>query len=192
MTIDQDIDSRFIIRSKEDFEMVFREHYAVLCSYAHQFVKDSDIAEEVVQEVMFKLWTQRATIVIESSVRSYLFRAVRNGCMNHIKHHEVRKEYQTRQEQSNRFEQPSAEDALIISELEGRIRSAISNLPMERQKIFILSRYEGLTYLQIAEKLKISAKTVENQMGKALKTLREDLSDYLPWIILFYSNFFKL
>jgi RNA polymerase sigma-70 factor (ECF subfamily) len=191
LTIHQGIDTHFMIRSKADFEMVFREHYAVLCSYANQFLKDTDLSEEVVQEVMVKLWTQRATIVIESSVRSYLFRAVRNGCMNHFKHQEVRKEYQLKLDQSGRQEQPSAEDALIISELDGRIRVAIGNLPTERQKIFILSRYEGLTYLQIADKLKISVKTVENQMGKALKTLREELSDYLPWIILFYSHFFK-
>lgn len=192
MAIHQDVETRFIIRSKEDFEAVFREHYSVLCSYAHQFLKDTDAAEEVVQEVMFRLWTRRDQIAIETSVKSYLFKSVRNRCLNQLKHHEIRQEYQLRQEQSGTQEQPSAEDAMIISELEGRIRLAIGNLPGERQKIFILSRYEGLTYQEIAIKLKISVKTVENQMGKALKTLREELSDYLPWIILFYSSYFKL
>jgi len=79
---------------------------------------------------------------------------------------------------------------MIISELEVRIREAIDRLPVERRKVFILSRYDGMSYNQIAEKLGISVKTVENQMGKALKTLREELSDYLPWLFLFFFDLF--
>ena len=80
---------------------------------------------------------------------------------------------------------------MIVSELEQKIRKTIDQLPIERKKIFILSRYEGLKYKDIADKLGISVSTVENQMVKALKFLREELKDYLPWIILFFSNFFK-
>jgi RNA polymerase sigma-70 factor (ECF subfamily) len=176
------------ISSKADFERLFRAHYSPLCAYANQFLKDQDASEEVVQEVMFRVWTNRSNLVIETSLKSYLFRAVRNGCLNVIKHHSVRQEYRNWKEQSAQENQESREEEMIASELEIKIREAIDQLPLERRKIFILSRYDGMTYNQIAEKLEISPKTVENQMGKALKTLREELRDYLPWLILFFVS----
>jgi RNA polymerase sigma-70 factor (ECF subfamily) len=75
---------------------------------------------------------------------------------------------------------------MIVSELEVKIREAIDHLPLERRKVFVMSRYDGLTYAEIAAKLGISVKTVENQMGSALKTLRTELADYLPWLVLFF------
>jgi len=140
---------------------------------------------------MFRIWTNRDSLSITASMQSYLFRAVRNGCMNVMKHMDVREEYRAFREREMQDSQRSHEDELIISELEQKIRTAIDGLPLERRKVFIMSRYEGLTYIQIAGKLNISVKTVENQMGKALKTLREDLSDYLPWLILFFYDLFK-
>ena len=140
---------------------------------------------------MVRVWTNRASLAIESSLRSYLFRAVRNGCMNVKKHMKVRDEYKAYMEHDSLGNHHSREEEMIISELEQKIREAIDHLPMERRKVFILSRYEGLTYGQIAEKLDISVKTVENQMGKALKMLREELRDYLPWIVLFFGEIFR-
>ena len=168
--------------------MIFRAYYSSLCSYANHFLKDLDASEEVVQEVMFRIWVNRESLVIKTSMKSYLFRSVRNGCMNVIKHLDIREEYKTRKEQDHHENHISGEDKLIVSELETKIRQAIDRLPMERRKVFILSRYEALTYKQISDKLGISLKTVENQMGKALKTLREELSDYLPLLIIFFSN----
>jgi RNA polymerase sigma-70 factor, ECF subfamily len=179
------------IRTRCDFEILFKAHYSSLCSYANHFLKDLDASEEVVQEVMFKIWVNRESLMITSSMKSYLFRAVRNGCMNVLKHLDIREEYKTREEQDRHENQHSGEDEMIVSELEQKIREAIDRLPLERRKVFILSRYEGLTYNQIAEKSGISVKTVENQMGKALKTLRQELSEYLPWLILFFTNLIK-
>jgi RNA polymerase sigma-70 factor (ECF subfamily) len=178
------------VQSREEFELLFKTHYSALCAYANQFLKDVDAAEEVVQEVMFKVWTNRATIEFTTSAKSYLYRAVRNGCLNVIKHMNVREEFKRERGREGELEGAS-EDKLIVTELQQKIEEAIEKLPIERRKIFILSRYEGLTYQQIAEKLHISVKTVENQMGKALKTLREELSEYLPWLILFFFHFFK-
>jgi RNA polymerase sigma-70 factor, ECF subfamily len=178
----------FRINSRSDFETLFKAHYSSLCSYANHFLKDIDASEEVVQEVMLKIWVNRESLVFSSSIRSYLFRAVRNGCMNVLKHMDIREEYKAFRERETKESQRSKEDEMIVSELELKIRKAIDRLPMERRKVFIMSRYDGLTYSQIAGKLGISVKTVENQMGKALKTLREELSEYLPWLILFFSN----
>jgi RNA polymerase sigma-70 factor (ECF subfamily) len=177
-------------QTREEFEILFKTHYSPLCAYANQFLKDVDAAEEVVQEVMFKLWTNRKSIIITTSIKSYLFRAVRNGCLNVIKHLNVREEYKRERGQEGESVDDGG-DTLIISELQQKIREAIDQLPMERRKVFILSRYDGMTYQQIAEKLDISVKTVENQMGKALKTLREELAEYLPWLILFFFDVFK-
>lgn len=180
----------FKIETKSDFEELFNTHYSNLCAYANNFLKDVDASEEVVQEVLFKLWTNKDTIIITTSVQSYLFRAVRNASLNVIKHVNIREDYKLHHEYEMQNEQ-SSEDEMIVSELEQKIRIAIDQLPIERKKVFILSRYEGLKYKEIAEKLNISVSTVENQMVKALKYLRNELADYLPWLILFFSDFFK-
>jgi len=177
------------ISSKADFELLFTTHYSKLCSYANGFLKDLDASEEIVQEVMFKIWVNRESLEINTSIESYLFRAVRNGSLNLLKHVNIREEYKSFKEREDASSQHSLEDEMISSELEEKIRQAIDQLPLERRKIFIMSRYDGLTYTQIARKLDISVKTVENQMGKALKFLREELADYLPWLLLIFYVF---
>lgn len=162
-----------------------------MCAYANNFLKDIDAAEEVAQEVLYKLWTNRQNIEISSSIQSYLFRAVRNSCLNVIKHVDIREDYKVHNERVIQQEEVYGEDEIIVSELEQRISSAIDQLPVERKKVFIMSRYDGLKYKEIAEKLGISVKTVENQMGSALKHLRSELKDYMPWLILFFNDFFK-
>jgi RNA polymerase sigma-70 factor (ECF subfamily) len=179
------------ISSKADFEALFHAHYSALCSYANNFLKDLASSEEIVQEVMVRIWENRASIVFESSPGSYLFRAVRNGCLNFLSHLETREAYKSHAETQGTAWERSKEDQMIISELEQRIREAIDRLPLGRRKIFILSRYEGLTYNEIAARLSVSVKTVENQMSSALRFLREELADYLPWIILFFHDFFR-
>lgn len=174
------------IRTKAGFEQIFTSWYSQLCAYANGFLKDLDASEEVVQEVMVKIWTNRETLAINTSLRSYLFRSVRNGCLNVLKHIEIREAYKSYREREDSSLQRSHEEEVMISELEGKIRQAIDQLPMERRKVFIMSRYDGLTYQQIADTLGISVKTVENQMGKALKSLREELADYLPLLALLF------
>jgi len=189
LTTPRVLDSANFIRTKENFERVFRAHYSDLCSYANGFLKDLAASEDVVQEVMFRVWTSRKDIEITSSARSYLFRAVRNSCMNVLKHISIREQYK---ESKQRLELPADEgDTLVASELHMKIRNAINLLPLERRKVFILSRYEGLTYIQAAEKLGISVKTVENQISKALQFLRDELADYLPLLFLIMIEIFR-
>ncbi len=180
----------FKIETKQDFEKLFNGHYSNLCAYSNNFLKDVDASEEVVQEVLFKLWTNKESIIITSSIQSYLFRAVRNASLNVLKHVNIREDYKI-QHEYERNDELSSEDEMIVSELDQKIREAIDQLPIERKKVFILSRYDGLKYKEIAEKLNISVSTVENQMVKALKFLRKELKDYLPWLILFFYDFFK-
>jgi len=184
------LESPLRIKTRADFEALFKDRYSSLCAYANTFLKDVDASEEVVQEVMFKIWQNRESLIVSSSMKSYLFRAVRNGCLNVLKHRQIRNEYRTYLEGNSMESQHSHEDEMIVAELEQKIRKAIDHLPLERRRVFVLSRYDGLTYKQIAEKLDISVKTVENQMGKALKALREELRDYLPWVVLLFCEGF--
>ena len=167
------------IADMANYEQLFKTHYNNLCSYANKYLEDLDAAEEVVQDVFVKLWENRETISITGSFKSYIFRAVRNACLNFIRHLQVREEFKTYNEQELERNQPLLEDEIHASELEVRIRAAINLLPAERRKVFIMSRYDGLKYKEIAEKLNISDKTVENQMGRAIKFLREKLTKYM-------------
>ena len=149
-----------------------------------------EASEEVVQEVLFKVWVNRNTIEINTSIKSYLFKAVRNSCLNVIKHVTLSENYKTHNKRVIEMEERWPEDTMIVSELEEKIRQAIDSLPTERRKIFIMSRYDGLKYQEIATQLNLSVKTVENQMGSALKFLRNELRDYMPWVILFFAHLF--
>lgn len=174
-----------------EFETLFRQNYSNLCSYAHNFLKDPETSEEIVQEVMVNFWNRRNILEIRDSAKAYLYRAVRNSCMNHLKHLKVREQHASDARSAVAESTIDPEQVLIMSELEWRIREAIDKLPVERKKAFCLSRYEGLTYPEIAERLDISVKTVENQIGAALKTLRKELAEYLPWLILFFFHIFR-
>lgn len=179
------------LKTESAFESLFRMHYSGLCSYANMFLNDLEASEDVVQEVFIKLWNGRADFQIKSSLKSYLFKAVKNACLNLLAHVNIREEYKKHNEALIQEDQSNFTDEAVVSELENKIRLVIDELPTERRKIFILSRFEGLKYKEIAEKLNISVKTVENQMGKALQYLRLNLVDYLPLIMLIFRGLFR-
>ena len=167
----------------QDFELLFKEHYKNLCAYAYLFLKDADTSEDTVQEVFLKLWKNKEKISIETSLKSYLFRSVRNSCLNVIEHLKVREGYRESTTKGYESSQQPTIDQAIVNELEQKIKETIEMLPTERRKIFMMSRYEGLKYREIAEELSISVKTVENQMYKALGFMRDHLKEYLPLIL---------
>ncbi len=171
------------------FEGVFRKYYEYLCFQAYKILRDKDEAEEVVQETFVKIWNRREELSINTSIKNYLFQSIKNTCYNQIKHEEVKRNYQADYLQSN--QESFDQDPAIAKELEQNIQKAIDSLPKERRKIFLLSRYRGLKYQEIADELNISVKTVENQMGKALKYLREELKEYLSISILLFVEFLK-
>lgn len=120
-----------------------------------------------------------------------MFRSVRNSCLNFIKHQKIEETYKAYNEEDRTSGSLSVDDEFVGSELEIKIREAIDRLPPERRKVFIMSRFEGLKYKEIADKQGISVKTVENQMGKALKFLRKELSDYTNLITILFIQIFN-
>lgn len=169
------------------FENLFKNYYERLCNYANTILNDMDEAEEMVQRAFLTVWEKHETIEIHTSIKSYLYRAVHNGCLNRVKHFKIRKEHnESYKYQKDTFANDVSEE-LISIEFEGIMNFAIESLPQQCRTVFKLSRFENLSYAEIAEQLDISVKTVENHMTKALKTLREKLKDYLPvllWILL--------
>lgn len=164
------------------YEEVFRKYYQPLCLFALKYVKDHSESEEIVQDVFVRIWQKKEELVISTSLKSYLYQAIRNTCLNHLKHNNIKLEYQ--KNAANPSSTANAGDTLVALELEVRIRDTLNKLPTERKKIFLMSRNDGLKYREIAEKLNISIKTVENQMSKALQFLKSELADFLSLIIV--------
>jgi RNA polymerase sigma-70 factor (family 1) len=171
------------------FETVFKDYYERLCNYANSMIYDMDEAEEMVQNTYLTLWEKRENIDIHTSVKSYLYKAVYNNCMNWMKHYKVRLEHSedSKYQTESFVDDPSQQ--LLSEELERQINIAINDMPNQCRTVFKLSRFENLTYSEIAEQLNLSVKTVENHMAKALKLLREKLKDYLPFLLwLIFKN----
>lgn len=174
--------------NKPAFEKLFHEHYEMLCRFGYRWVQDADQVEEIVQETFVGLWEKRESLNITGSFKSYLFSAIRNACLNHIKHLKVRAEHQSYVQATANPNLDSVDQQVQASELAKAFANAVDELPERCREVFKLSREEGKKYAEIAEELGISVKTVENQMGKALKMLRERLKDYLVVLILWFLN----
>jgi RNA polymerase sigma-70 factor (family 1) len=174
------------------FERTFRLYYDRLCNYANSLLKEEDEAEEVVQTVFLNIWEKRVDLEITLSLKSYLYRAVHNHCLNRFKHATVREAYRDYTQNFIPQSYESVTEVIHASELEERIEAAVSTLPEQCQIAFRLSRFEELKYQEIADQLGISIKTVENQIGKALKILRTALADYLPALLVFFSFVIQL
>lgn len=173
---------------RKAFEALFRLHYRALCAFAVQYVKDIDRAEDLVQDLFFRLWLDRGKLTITSSLKAYLFASVRNRCLNAVKS-QGRVRALDEKDDGVLEEDERSEDE--HTERIARVHAAVEALPEERRKVFKLCRFEGMKYQEVAERMGISVKTVENQMGKALKTLREELADLvplLPWLFLFSDH----
>lgn len=180
---DQTILERIRTGDEAAFETLFRTHYAALVGFARKFVGDQDDAEELVQELFTKLWEGRQKLQLSAGWRPYLFRAAKNACLNYLKHQKVRELYQ-KENQDSAAATLETEQRLDQEELRARINAAVRQLPDRCRQAFELSRYEGLKYAEIAEHMGISPRTVEVQIGKALKLLREELKDLVPLVLL--------
>lgn len=168
-------------------ENVFKTHFRQLFAYAYTMVSDEMTAEEMVQNVFCKLWKNRDNLEIGTSMNAYLYRSVHNECLNHLKHEKVKAAYQVyaakQMDHSN-----NAHEHIRLKELQQRLDRALKDLPEQCRTIFQMSRFEDLKYAEIAHQLGLSVKTVENQMGKALKLLRGQLADFIPAILLLLLN----
>jgi RNA polymerase sigma-70 factor (ECF subfamily) len=190
---DKELFQKLKLGDERAFQVIFRKYYPAMCSFAYQFLKDSELAEETVQDMFVKIWEKRELLTIETSVRHYLFRSIRNHCLNQIQHEKIKQKY-AGMVLENSAQEINPEDFYIEVDLARRIEQSIGSLPPKRQEIFRLSREQGLKYKEIAEVLNISVKTVEAQMGLALKHLRDELKDFsnhfMTLLVILYKSRF--
>lgn len=163
-------------------EQYFHHHYEGLHRYAFTILKDNDNAKDAVQAVFLKLWEKRDTLDEEQSVKSYLYTAVYHYCLNVKRHDKVKARYVTDHNGADHH----TEDVLVSKEINQQIMGHIAALSPQCQLIFTKSRFEGKKYADIATEMGLSIKTVEAQMGKALKILREKLFDVMISLIILF------
>jgi RNA polymerase sigma-70 factor (ECF subfamily) len=161
------------------FERLFKKYYSSLCNYAAKYLKDLNKAEEVVQELFYRLWEKRNKLDINVSLKSYLYRAVYNGCLQYLNHRAIEIRYENYYKKQPREYDKDASEAINMQELNQVIDKTLNSLPERCRNIFLLNRQDGLKYREIAEKMDLSVKTVEANMGKALKLLRKNLKNYV-------------
>ena len=171
-------------RDETVFEQVFRQYYKPLHAYAFAITREEAAAEEAVQTVFCRLWERADGLSMGNSIAAYLYRSVHNEALNYLKHLKVRSRHRMHVVHTAKNSSDAAARKLALKELEARLAVALNELPEQCRTIFQLSRFEELRYREIADRLNISVKTVENQMGKALKLLRLKLVDFLPLLVI--------
>ena len=181
-----------ILGDEKTYISLFREYYVPLCAYSRRYVGRKDIAEEIVSDTFLKIWENRETIQIRTSVKAYLFHAVCNNSLNYLrklKKEEILDEYFLETSSENigftSVSEEIEEQSLTLESINEKIEEAVSLLPEQQQKVFRLKRFEGKKNKEVAEIMGLSIKTVEMHLSKATLNLRKTLKDYLPSFLLF-------
>lgn len=160
------------------FDLCFKRFYAPLCAFARSNIGVKDVAEEIVQNTFAQLWEHRENLSPKTDIKSYLFIAVKNDCLDFARHRKVEQKYLD-YISSNHDENIEFFDNLIDEDFQKLINEVYNSLPERCRDIFYLSRLDEMSYKDISKKLNISVKTVENQIGKALKIVRQQLDKVL-------------
>ena len=175
---EQFIFQRMVEGDKEAFRFFFEKYYTDLCNFVNIYLNDPITTEDIVQDIYVYFWNKKENIRIETSVKSYLLKASKNKSLNYLRDEKARLVIQNKlaEESETSYEIPViSEDNHRLQEI---IKKAVESLPEKCREIYILSKEKKLTYNEISNELGISVKTVENQMGNALKKMREFLRPY--------------
>lgn len=173
------------------FEGIFNHYYKSLLYFAISYVKNKDDATDIVQSIFLNLWERRTSLDSNTNLTAYLFTLTKNSCLNYLNHSKAQMNYLNSQEQKwkelqlNYYALENFNvNNLAYEELEITLRNTINSMPQESAQIFTLSRFEGLKYSEIAQKLNISVKTVEKKMSIALTQLREAFKKFYSLLFL--------
>lgn len=165
------------------FEMLFKEHFKALCFFSNKYINDFESAKNIVHDVFTNLWENKNKLEINENLKSYLYTSVYNRSLNFIRDNKKFIKEDIISEQfagNNNF---IFEDHCETIEIQERIISTLEKLSPKTREVFELSRYENLKYKEIAEKLDISIKTVESHISKALSELRNNLKEFMTFLI---------
>ena len=195
MVIEQsELNDFFFLRFKNGddlaFEKIFKSNHGQIVGFCNQFITDWDKAQSLAQEAFINLWVNREKIETLNGIKAFLYTYAKSSCLNYIRHRKIISKYedlqlQSKEDQLNREVLESFDfNSLEFTELEELIMRSINELPDQCRRVFMLSRFEGKKNKEIADDLNISVKSVEANMTRALKTLRTDLAEYLPVILV--------
>lgn len=172
--------------NKEAFTLLFSNYYKDLVLFGGNILHDQVRCEDIVQNIFLKLWTDRESLIIEKSLKSFLLKSVQNSCLDEIRHKQVIRDHVLFTETFNNFENLDTENYILHSDLEGKLATAISKLPEVYREAFCMSRLDDLKYKEIAQQLKVSERTVEVRVSKALGLLRTYLKEFFIAVITFF------
>jgi len=175
---------KIALKDDEDaFRTLFHNYFPPLCIFAGRYISDKETCKDIVQDTFLGIWKKRKSLDIATSARNFLITCVKNNCIDYQRKQNTESNYRTYQIDLN----PNlfTDDIYTINELEDIINSSLKKLPEHIRYVFEQNRFEGKTYNEIAKECNLSVKTIESYMSKALKHLRIELKDYLPFITLF-------
>ena len=187
-------EGRWVVELKNDspiaFEKLYNRYNKKLYHFAESYLEDNSEAEEVVQSVFVKLWENRCSLNETLSVKSFIYKSTVNACYNFLKKKVIRNRYLENELLKINVNEDRSYDGIFYKDLKHQIDSSISSLPPRQQHIFYLSRFEGLSHLEIAKRLNISVRTVENQIYRALCIIKDNIKvEKFIWLcILFFKN----
>lgn len=174
------------------FEFIFKSYFQSLYNYAQALLHSNYKAEEIISDLFVKLWENREQLHIEVSLKSYLYKTIYHSCIDIIRKEKVEDKYRAFFLDYHSEICNSGSDyplsKIIGNELENQIESIINKLPAQCREFFLLSRDEGLSHKEIALRKGVSVNTVNTQIGRALKKIKEELKDYLPLLIFILSD----
>lgn len=170
-------------------EQVYKSYYRKAVNYANQFLKDTELSKEMAQEAFVSIWEKRDVLDIHCNIEYYLMATVRNKALNHLKHKQrVASRMGTEVSVSDRLSIIALNDdssqKVICKELSDIVDKTLDTMSPDIRETFLMSREEGLSYKEIAEKSNVSIKTIEYRITKALKLLTAQLSEFLTILLL--------
>jgi RNA polymerase sigma-70 factor, ECF subfamily len=168
-----------LVRGDEEaYKMMFDQYYMDLCTFANHYLNSPDVSRDVVQDVFINIWSNRNQFQITHSLKAYLYQAVRNHSINYLKKHSKEVELTPQNRKKADIHRYTQHSDSFEKQMAKKIWEIAEELPEKRKAVFILHRKHGLTYKEIAKVMEIKRKTVENQMARALKYIREKISSH--------------
>ena len=182
------IDVKLLQRFQNGDIIAFQQIYETFCDplyrFAHSYLKESFEAEEIVQDVFLKVWEKRAEVDVQKSFKSYLYQITVNKIFNELKQRIVRQKYVQQVMHAEQATEETPESSIQFHELNDKLEQLLNELPKQQRTIFVMSRWKGLTNVEIADQLNLSIRTVENQIYRATRFLKLHLNDNYPVLIL--------